>query len=170
MRLVQAYDALEDGRDGSVEEILRGAVRLLPQAAANGVGPEVDPLRTRGVILERVRPLRWLWARRIPLGVLSLLVADEGIGKGTLASWIIARATRGELDGDLEEPTKVLIVGDEDGFDQIWVPRLYAAGIDLNMIRTLDRVHDRRRRRRAQRPHVRGSESRRHRGGRADDR
>lgn len=105
----------------------------------NGYEGAVEPLRTRGVILDRVRPLRWLWNRRIPLGVLSLLIGEEGTGKGTLASWVIARATRGELEGDLhEQPVRVLIVGDEDGFDQIWVPRLYAAGADLDLIRTLD--------------------------------
>jgi hypothetical protein len=32
----------------------------------------------------------------------------------------------------------VLVVGDEDGFDQVWVPRLYAAGADLELVRTLD--------------------------------
>ena len=96
-------------------------------------------LRTRGVIEERVRPLRWLWARRIPMGVPSLLVGEEGVGKGTLAAWIIARATRGELDGDLRgEPRRVLVIGDEDAFEPVWVPRLYAAGADLAMLRTLD--------------------------------
>jgi hypothetical protein len=99
----------------------------------------VQPLRTRGVEIERVRPLRWLWARRIPISVISLLISEEGTGKGTLASWLIARATRGELEGDLHgQKVRVLIVGDEDGFDQIWVPRLYAAGADLGMLRTLD--------------------------------
>lgn len=101
--------------------------------------PDIEPLRTRGVILERVRPLRWLWARRIPLGVPALLVGEEGTGKGTTASYIIARATRGELEGDLHgEPAKTLVLGVEDGFDQIWVPRLHAAGADLDMLRTLD--------------------------------
>jgi hypothetical protein len=100
---------------------------------------EVGALRTRGVRIERVRPLRWLWARRIPMGLPSLIVGEEGVGKGTFVSWLIARATRGELEGDLHgQPTRVLVVGDEDAFDQIWVPRLYAAGADLDMLRTLD--------------------------------
>src|SRR5436190_16523849 len=97
--------------------------------------PEVEALKTRGVELARVRPLLWLWARRIPLGVLSLLIGEEGTGKGTLAAWTIARASRGELEGDKRgKPARVLIVGDEDGFDQIWVPRLHAADADLNNI------------------------------------
>jgi AAA domain len=102
-------------------------------------GEATDGLRTRGVILDRVRPLRWLWARRIPVGVPSLIVGEEGSGKGTLAAWIIARATRGQLDGDFTgQPVRVLVIGDEDGFEPIWVPRLYAAGADLQLVRTLD--------------------------------
>ena len=61
----------------------------LERASLNG-GLEADPdlrdelrglladdiirtgLRTRGVMLERVRPMRWLWARRIPMGLQEL--------------------------------------------------------------------------------------------------
>ena len=96
-------------------------------------------LRTRGVLWERVQPVRWLWARRIPLGLPSLLVGEEGVGKGTLTAWIIARATCGELEGDLHgKPATVLVIGDEDSFEPIWVPRLLAVGGDLTRIRTLD--------------------------------
>ncbi|HKH28381.1 MAG TPA: hypothetical protein VKA61_08590, partial [Sphingomicrobium sp.] len=66
-------------------------------------------LRTRGVMLERVRPICWLWSRRIPVGSPSLIVGEEGVGKGTFCSWLIARATCGELDGDLAgQPVRVL--------------------------------------------------------------
>jgi putative DNA primase/helicase len=96
-------------------------------------------LRTRGVIWERVRPVRWLWRKRIPCGLPSLIVGAEDIGKGTIMCWIVSKATRGALDGDLHgEPINVLIIGDEDGFETIWVPRLYAAGADLDRVRTLD--------------------------------
>jgi hypothetical protein len=104
------------------------------------IGPEdLDGrVRVRPIIMERVRPLRWLWRRRIPIGVLSLIVGEEGTGKGTLAAWIIARATRGELDGNMAgKPVRVLVIGDEDAFEPIWVPRLEAAGADLSMLRTL---------------------------------
>jgi hypothetical protein len=100
---------------------------------------EAPSLRTRGVDFDRVRPVRWGWKRRFPLGYLSLMVGVEGGGKGTLAAWIAARATCGELEGDLlGTPTRVLIIGDEDSFEPIWVPRLWAAGADLAHVRTLD--------------------------------
>jgi hypothetical protein len=73
------------------------------------------------------------------MGLPSLIIGEEGIGKGTFTAWTIARATRGGLEGDLEEtPVNVLIIGDEDAFEQIWVPRLYAADADLTKLRTLD--------------------------------
>jgi hypothetical protein len=110
-------------------------------AEANGQPPASaeDRLRTRGIIWERVRPLRWLWRRRIPLGLLSILLGEEGVGKGTLASWLVAQTTRGALEGELHgTPVNAMIVGDEDAFEQIWVPRLYAAGADMERLRTLD--------------------------------
>ncbi len=132
------------GLDGTVriaclnrceERAVRAA---LPPAVVNGASA-IARLRTRGVLLERVKPIRWLWARRIPCSFPSLLIGDEGVGKGTLAAWLIAKATRGELDGDLKgKPIRVLVVGDEDGFDSIWVPRLFLAGADLGMVVTLD--------------------------------
>jgi hypothetical protein len=117
---------------------------LIAEAEAllhNSNGSDLDHvgLRTRGVLMERVRPIRWLWTRRIPLGLPSLVVGEEGVGKGTVLAYLIARATRGELDGDQEgEPITVLVVGDEDGFESEWVPRIYTAGGDLDRLRTLD--------------------------------
>jgi hypothetical protein len=72
------------------------------------------------------------------MGLPSLIIGEEGVGKGTMAAWVIARATRGGLEGDLEgAPINVLVIGDEDAFEQIWVPRLYAADADLERLRTL---------------------------------
>jgi putative DNA primase/helicase len=87
--------------------------------------------------IANVRPITWAWQHRIPLGNFSLLVGEEGVGKGTLLAWMIARLTRGELPGDLGTPANVLIIGDEDGFDDVWTPRLLAAGADLEHVRDL---------------------------------
>lgn len=114
------------------------AVDALRAELSKEPDPAVPPLRLRGVELARVRPLRWLWPRRLPVGYLSLLLGAEGVGKGTLLAWIIAAATRGELHGDLDgTPVRVLVVGDEDSFDSVTVPRLFAAGADLDLVDTL---------------------------------
>lgn len=116
-----------------------GDVRLCDKCYDRRALEQDVGLRTRGVLMERVRPIRWLWRRRIPCGLPSLIVGEEGIGKGTVAAWLVARATRGELEGDLAgDPINVLIIGDEDGFESVWVPRIHAACGDLDRIRTLD--------------------------------
>jgi AAA domain len=90
--------------------------------------------------LSRARPPRWAWNGRIPLGVLSLLIGNEGVGKGTLIAWIVARITRGELPGHLfGKPSMVGILGDEDSFYGVWTPRLHAAGADLDLVQQIER-------------------------------
>jgi hypothetical protein len=74
------------------------------------------------------------------LGYLNLLIGNEGVGKGTLIAWVIARLTRGELPGDLRgQPVNVGVLGDEDSFDDVWVPRLHAAGADLEGVVQIER-------------------------------
>ena len=104
---------------------------------------EVHPsgLRVRTPDLARSRPPRFAWHGRILLGYLNLLLGNEGVGKGVLVSWIIARLTLGELPGDLEgNPATVAILADEDSFDDVWTPRIYAAGADLDHVRHIDRA------------------------------
>jgi hypothetical protein len=85
--------------------------------------------------LQNARPFEWAWSQRILLGYINLLVGVEGVGKGNLVAWILARATRGELSGNLyDRPQTVAIIGDEDSFENIWVPRLHAAGADLKQV------------------------------------
>lgn len=106
------------------------------EARRNGATDETaSGLTARRADLLRVRPVEWLWHRRIPVGYLSLLLGAEGMGKGVLVAWLIARLTRGELPGDREgRPSRVLIVGEEDSFESVIVPRLYAAGADLDLV------------------------------------
>jgi hypothetical protein len=83
----------------------------------------------------RARPVRWLWEGRVLLGYLNLLIGEEGIGKGTLIAWIAARVTRGDMPGALtSKAARVAIIGDEDSYDHIWVPRLKAAGANLRLV------------------------------------
>ena len=90
--------------------------------------------------LARATPPRWAWKHRIVAGYLNLLLGNEGVGKGVAFSWLAARWTHGELAGDFRrQPIRVGIVADEDSFDQVWTPRLHAAGADFTQIRHLHR-------------------------------
>jgi AAA domain len=76
-------------------------------------------------------PVKWAWKGRIPIGRASLMVGNEGVGKGTVVAWLASKVSRGTLEGDLHgTPANVLIVGDEDALDDTWTPRLYAAGAE----------------------------------------
>ncbi len=97
-------------------------------------------LRITTADLSRARPPRWAWKDRLPLGYLSLILGSEGVGKSTLAAWLIARLTHGDLPGHLRHtPINVAVVGDEDSFAHVWTPRLHAAGADLSRVKALDR-------------------------------
>lgn len=84
------------------------------------------------------QPTRWLWRSRIPLGAVSLLVGREKLGKSTLTVELAARASRGDLDGDLlGEPARTLIVSYEDNGATTIKPRLVAAGADVEFVSQL---------------------------------
>ena len=83
--------------------------------------------------------VRWLWRFRLPLGGLSLIAGEPGLGKSTLTAELAADVTRGRLDGDLQgQPHDVLIATAEDHFASVVWGRLTAAGADLARVH---RVH-----------------------------
>lgn len=80
-------------------------------------------------------PVKWLWDGRIAIGTLALLAGREGIGKSTLAYWLVAQITRGMLPGELfGKPRAVLIAATEDSWEHTIVPRLIAARADLDKV------------------------------------
>lgn len=81
------------------------------------------------------RPIRWLWRFRIALGKMVGLAGRPKVGKGLLWSHLVALVTRGELDGDLRnEPRNVIVVTTEDEPGDTLKPRLIAAGADLQRV------------------------------------
>ena len=71
---------------------------------------------------------------RFPLGELTMLYGDPGVGKGTITVALIAEITR---DGGT-----VLISSPEDDPIRVIKPRLIAAGVDLSRCHTIDSVRD----------------------------
>jgi AAA domain len=97
-------------------------------------------LTTRAADLSLSKPPRFAWQDRIVLGAFNLICGVEGAGKGTLACWIFAQLTRGQLPGDLYgKPANVAIIGDEDSWQDVWVPRLHAANADLDRVKLIER-------------------------------
>lgn len=85
-----------------------------------------------GIVLRRPK---WLWDRRLAIGSMGLLAGPEGLGKSTVAYWLAARVTRGELPGEhLGQPRAVLVVATEDAWEYTIAPRLLVAGADLERV------------------------------------
>ncbi|MEW1834534.1 AAA family ATPase [Microbacterium sp. NPDC079995] len=81
----------------------------------------------------------WAIDRMIPMGVVSALAGRGGIAKSTVLALLTAYWTHGGLPGDLRgKPTGVMIVSGEDDIDHQLVPRLRAAGADLNYVKALE--------------------------------
>lgn len=82
-----------------------------------------------------MKPVHWLWQGRIALGTLALLAGREGIGKSTLAYKLVAEITNGKLEGAHKGSARsVIIVATEDSWEFTIVPRLTAAGANLDKV------------------------------------
>jgi len=73
----------------------------------------------------------WLWQDRIPLGAITLLVGDPGLGKSMLSCRIAAEVSQGALG---RVPAKVLMITAEDSVGAVVRPRLEAAGANLEQV------------------------------------
>lgn len=112
-----------------------------PEAA-----PAIVPVLVK---LDRVTPedVHWLWPARLPLGRLTGIIGDPGVGKSWLTLAITAAVTRGApLPGtrpeDAPPPGKVLLLTAEDGLADTVVPRLGEMGADLSRVKVLRAVLD----------------------------
>ncbi|WP_233217382.1 AAA family ATPase [Trinickia dabaoshanensis] len=91
------------------------------------------------------KPIDWLWLHWLPRGKIIILAGQPGAGKTTQALSIAATVSAGGLwpDGSrCTVPGTVLLWSSEDDYHDTLVPRLMAAGADLNNIRFVDRVAD----------------------------
>jgi hypothetical protein len=97
-----------------------------------------------GILLSTVQPERveWLWPGRIPLGKLTIIDGDPGLGKSVLTLDLAARVSRGLAmpDGSPGRQGGVVLLSAEDGLADTIRPRLDAAGADCERILALDSV------------------------------
>jgi hypothetical protein len=85
------------------------------------------------------RPVRWTWNGRIPAGEFTLTPGRGGIGKSTFHAWVVAHLTRGTLPGvHFGMPKPCIIAASEDSWARTIVPRLIAAGADMDLVYRVD--------------------------------
>ena len=99
-------------------------------------------LRTIAATDIRPRALRWLWRDRVPLGAVTILAGDGGLGKSTLTVELAAELSRGQLEGDLwGVPSASYLLSVEDDSETTITPRLIAANADLGCVHFADENH-----------------------------
>ena len=90
------------------------------------------------------REVQWMWPGRFPLGKVTLIAGDPGLGKSFLTLDMASRLSRGADWPDAAYPNRLpgstlLISAEDDPADTIR-PRLDAMGADTSKIRVLDGV------------------------------
>ncbi len=101
------------------------------------------PIPARLTRLSDVQPqsISWLWRSRIPLGMLTLLDGDPGLGKSTITADLAARITTGTpmpTETDARDPADVILMSAEDHVASVIRPRLDAARADTARVHVLD--------------------------------
>jgi hypothetical protein len=113
--------------DGLNKELRPAARPSLPTIRASEVEPET---------------LAWLWLGYLPRGKIIILEGDPGVGKTTLAIGVASAVSKGGVlptDNVMREPEDVVIFSAEDGYADTIVPRLIAAGADLDRVHLFDK-------------------------------
>lgn len=117
-------------------------------ANANGNG-HYHPEETEAVLLKvsNVQPkqLRWLWHSHIPLGKISVIDGDPGLGKSLISLDIAAclstaRPMPNSATVDVSEPAGSVFLSAEDDPEDTIQPRLALAGADLDRVVLLQSV------------------------------
>jgi len=146
-RLVDAHDRMKRILDS--DEPVGGCVSQIQQIAA-GLEGAIEPSDSTPIIktLADVEPLPidWLWFNRIPLGMLTLLLGDPGLGKSFLTLYMAAKISTGGAWPDSGTPESnapqgsVVILTAEDDLAHVVRPRLDALEADVTKIVALEGV------------------------------
>jgi putative DNA primase/helicase len=111
--------------------------------------PHTSAARAAGPVFRRlseVTPenLQWLWPGRFPLGKLTLIAGDPGLGKSFLTMDFAARVSSGAdwpgAAGAPQPPGSVILFSAEDDLADTIRPRLDAAGADVARIHAVQGI------------------------------
>jgi putative DNA primase/helicase len=136
-RVRKAHDIKRAGAD-----ILSTALENLRSSkpVANYSGPLLQSAPASSFRMKRIR---WAWPNRIAIGELALIVGMPDEGKGQILYYSAATVTRGGEwpCGEGRAPKgRVLLLTAEDNIHSVVVPRLLAAGADLDQVEVIQMV------------------------------
>lgn len=108
----------------------------IEQDAARMLEASAPGLRLHRASSITCRPFRWLWDGFLARGKLHILAGAPGTGKTTIALALAAAVSRGSEwpDGTRAPRGNILVWSGEDDAADTLVPRLRAAGADLNRV------------------------------------
>lgn len=121
----------------------RGKVDVKPQRRRTHSQPTTSSPTLSETDTVQPEPLEWLWPGRVPLGKLTLIAGDPGLGKSLLTVDMASRVSAGLPWPDSSDPNPaggVLMLSAEDDIADTIVPRLIAAGAHRPRVRVLTGV------------------------------
>lgn len=154
LQIVNAQRCERPGPPENIRQIAESVCTLYPAgeaptARANGK-PEIRLDQAPSLLCMadvQPQPVRWLWPGRIPLGKLTIVDGDPGLGKSLITLDLAARVSCGGAmpDGaacDLDGPAGVVLLTAEDDPADTIRPRLDAAGADCSRIVMLQGIRE----------------------------
>jgi hypothetical protein len=128
-------DPAGEGAGASEGTARSDAPAAVPPAST---GPE---LVTRCAAEIAEREVEWLWPGRIPLGMVSIIDGDPGLGKSMISLSLAAAVSRGRpivAGAPVVGPAAALILALEDSAEHTITPRLRAAGADMKLVHIVE--------------------------------
>jgi 5S rRNA maturation endonuclease (ribonuclease M5) len=119
----------------------RGELSILVDDTPEYVPEENWTRRAEVISLETVEPeeIEWLWPDRIPLGMMTILAGDPGVGKSFLSLYIASLVTAAKMTPDNKPAAygSVVILSAEDSLENVVRPRLDALGANVSKIKAI---------------------------------
>lgn len=110
------------------------------------IGPRAGPgRRVRMTCAVDLKPqaIGWLWAGRVPVGMITMFAGDPKLGKSYVTLAMAAALSRGlplPLSDQPAQPGSTILMSAEDDPARTILPRLMAGGADLARIHILESV------------------------------
>lgn len=134
-------------KDAEDFELFREALLAEPEPEPKPEQQEsraIDNIEVVNLDSVTAETVSWLWQGYIPLGKLTLIDGDPGLGKSLFSTDLASRLTTGQPmpDGSPSIQGGVVLMSLEDGLADTIVPRLNVAGADKKKIIALQGVKD----------------------------
>lgn len=109
-------------------------------AGEKQLAPVAQTIRASDVV---IKPIEWLWQPFVPTGMISLFAGDPKLGKSLTTVGMAASVSKGgrlPMDSAERAPGSVILMSAEDDTSRVIVPRLKAAGADLDRVHILESI------------------------------